>query len=454
MNRLLLRHLNANNLPAFKNALGTSDINAQDKKGNTLIHLAVKNGQLSFIKTLIKTEADLGIQNQNGDLALHLAVKKGYFHVIDLLLEVFEDNDLLQKKSLKFFKMKNNQGQTPLSLAATLEDEHIYKKLLSLRPGYDKKTLDEILKIRIKKFTNQGLTLFFAALIESFCPSSSLADLIESFAYSGLTVGLSAATEFGLSVAFAVVAFVGLGLITFANYKRMAAAERVKQELEETQIAYAYFLNMKQRIGALRAASYLTAEAQVELKAIQVALLQPKYPVKRNGQATGPLDFSTQSDKIYTFLSTLGSFLCSYSGILGVIGIVFGLAAGVQGLTLSALIASAGPVGIAIALTVGLVIAAGLAFYHYRRQNEQRAAIGMLKIDVIDKQVAINKLQKQLRKTYLNTVQELLPIEDSTYDSDNAHQFQLLQCLSKKPILAHTMNADDCPIQEIAMQFR
>ncbi|WP_454783253.1 ankyrin repeat domain-containing protein [Legionella sp. WA2022007384] len=409
-----------NNKEVFKQKIrlcSKENLNEADEQGNTLLHLAVKKGSLYFVKHLLALGADITLQNKEGNSALHLAVQEGYFNIVNEMLGIspeakdrknkakWTDKDRSikldtlknsQSMALTLLTVPNNKGQIPLIIAANLKDDLIYKKLLLLEPapGYARKHIDEALSLRQKHIGSLQSKSFWAALLETFCPSASIAELSESFAYTGLLAGASAAVALGLNIAFAIISILGFSMIMYANYKKNQSEKNAIRELEELQAELAFLQGIRKRVAQLASQQLLTSEEKRELALMKIELTKIiQKPRLVQGHEKNAADYVTRNDKILVALSSVGSFLCTYSGTLGIMGLGLAVGAEILGTSLAALIVSTGPVGIGIALGVGLILAGALALYHYetRKQGymifgEQRASIHKLEYNVYKEQ--------------------------------------------------------------------
>lgn len=259
--------------------------NEIDEQGNTSLHLAVQKGSLKLVKSLLAKGADISLQNKDGNSALHLAVQKGYFNIVYEMLGISQaakdrkrkakrtDKDRSDKltilknsesKALALLNVPNNEGEIPLLIAAKLKDDLIYKKLLLLEsaPGYTKSHIDKALSLRQKHVGNLKNKSFWSAVLETFCPSASIAELTESFAYTGLLAGASAAVGLGLNIAFAVISILGFSAIMYANYKKN---ESEKNAAEELQAEQAFLQSIRKRIKHLSSQQSLATEDKKEL---------------------------------------------------------------------------------------------------------------------------------------------------------------------------------------------
>lgn len=83
------------------------DANYQDENGNTAMHRAAANGQVTCMAILKNFGADLRV-NQQGNLPLHWAAQNGQAEAIRFLLDNFAEVDVLRK---------NEQGRSVLTEA-------------------------------------------------------------------------------------------------------------------------------------------------------------------------------------------------------------------------------------------------------------------------------------------------------------------------------------------------
>ncbi|CAL1293160.1 unnamed protein product, partial [Larinioides sclopetarius] len=133
------------------------NINSQDEKGRTALHIAVDNGERELINSLLEKGSDICMVTKDGKTVLHFASAKGYSDIAELILNHGKRRTLLCAKNLinlkdstlstalhlvsnvktakcllkngAVYNEKNDVFQTPLDLAA---DEKIFSLLKTL----------------------------------------------------------------------------------------------------------------------------------------------------------------------------------------------------------------------------------------------------------------------------------------------------------------------------------
>lgn len=99
---LLCRHVN--------------DINQQDSKGNTFLHLALKQNREMLVYTLLKLKAKCNISNSMGETPLHFAALLDTDNMVGALL-----------KNKARINAKDHQGKTALNWAKSKDCIHFLK---------------------------------------------------------------------------------------------------------------------------------------------------------------------------------------------------------------------------------------------------------------------------------------------------------------------------------------
>ncbi|XP_025203710.1 death-associated protein kinase 1-like isoform X2 [Melanaphis sacchari] len=103
---------------------GTS-VCAKDINGNTPLHLATKNNNISVIKSLLFLQPNVAYeQNNNGDIPMHIACRYGY---LECVMKLVEHNVTMD--------MVNENLDTPLLVAIKEKHENVAIYLLHNAPG-------------------------------------------------------------------------------------------------------------------------------------------------------------------------------------------------------------------------------------------------------------------------------------------------------------------------------
>lgn len=435
-----------NDKDLFKSIIYTctiNELNSIDTQGNTLLHLAVSSGSLYFVKQLLKRGADISQQNDEGNTSLHLAIKHGYFNIVDEMLGVSETAqnrkkketwldknrahklkllEISQNKAKSLLNVPNKQNEIPLLIAAQLHEDLIYKNLLlpELTPGYSKSDIDQALFLRLKQVDSTHINYFNTSFLEILCPIASIAELPESFAFAGLLTGASATMILCLNTTLSAISILGFSMILYVNYLKATLEKDIMRELETLQSNLAFLQGVRKRIELFESKQSLSAAEKHELECIKKSLLitHPKNSLK--GHEESAADFVTKQDKFLAAFSSVGSFLCVYSGALGLLGLGVGVTAQIMGLSATLLIISSGPIGIGIALGIGLVVAGLIALHHYNTRKQEYITFGEKRYSINKLQSAIYREQKDLKNgsdNVLNKVESLLTKESLSNQS-------------------------------------
>ena len=95
----LIKDIFEGNIKQFKSFFTNNkkliDINQNLIDGNTLLIMAVKEGNFQIAKFLCEEEADVNIQNVDGNTALHYAIGKQFYSIADILTTYGAKEDLL-----------------------------------------------------------------------------------------------------------------------------------------------------------------------------------------------------------------------------------------------------------------------------------------------------------------------------------------------------------------------
>ncbi|MBS3764144.1 MAG: ankyrin repeat domain-containing protein [Planctomycetes bacterium] len=99
-----------------------AEIKIKDKNGRSLLHIAAERGHADFLPLLIKSDLDVNGRDKDGNTPLHLAARNGRKEAVAFLLE-----------KMKNINLTNKHDRTPLHLAAEGE-----KKRLSFEPPFER----------------------------------------------------------------------------------------------------------------------------------------------------------------------------------------------------------------------------------------------------------------------------------------------------------------------------
>nr|WCL52345.1 relish [Gryllodes sigillatus] len=102
-------------------------VNTQNISNETPLHLAVLHKEPEFVKMLLVNGADPNFTNSDGNTAIHLAVKWCYN---ECLRELLDKNNYVHNEHKPKCNEKNNDGQTPLHLAAVKRNLSAVKSLV------------------------------------------------------------------------------------------------------------------------------------------------------------------------------------------------------------------------------------------------------------------------------------------------------------------------------------
>lgn len=105
------------------------DVNSVDPAGNTLLHVAARNGNLVLIDTLLANRANVMARNRVGDTALMLAAYNGKLEAAEKLIAGGAD--------------LNPKGWTPLHYAVFASQAEMVKLLLDKKPVVDARAPNE-----------------------------------------------------------------------------------------------------------------------------------------------------------------------------------------------------------------------------------------------------------------------------------------------------------------------
>jgi ankyrin repeat protein len=124
MNRIdeeLIEAAEENNLPEVSRLLSVgADVNAEDRYGNTPLHLACTNGIVQVVVELLQHGSDVDAKDNGDWTPLHYACYKGHVVVVQALLSRGANTEL-----------KDREGDTPLHMASLTDHLAVVKVLLA-----------------------------------------------------------------------------------------------------------------------------------------------------------------------------------------------------------------------------------------------------------------------------------------------------------------------------------
>jgi Ankyrin repeats (3 copies) len=349
--------------------------NQLDSANNTYLHHAVsdKKSTIEVIEQLSKSSSSLYQQNTDGDTPFHLAIKKGYYNFVDTMIKKAQIDNNLNELLLT----ENQLGDTPLSIAARLKYNTIYKKLAKFTPGYSLTQLKTIKDSRMARGSKIKRHALVNAFMETFCPTSSPSGIIESFALVGLV-----SASFAFNIGLGIVALASFAIITYFNYKKNKAKASYDKKIVDHEYALSIMTNIQWREylsrlnQKLHQGQILSQDEKNELANIQSTLATIKTTNPPKGAIKSAADFATNEDKRTIAVSTAATILCALSGVLSIGTLGLSIYAAGAGITMGAALVAAGPIGLGIALCIGIALAAVITAWHVKTRRSELDELG------------------------------------------------------------------------------
>ncbi|RXM29103.1 Transient receptor potential cation channel subfamily A member 1 [Acipenser ruthenus] len=113
-------------IQAIINTTDSEGLNVTDNKGNTPLHLAVKNKQSESCRTLLELGADPNILNANLMSPLHMAINLRHNEIVEVLLS----------HSSVDMNLEGDLGNTPVMLACSIDNHEALNLLAREEMGY------------------------------------------------------------------------------------------------------------------------------------------------------------------------------------------------------------------------------------------------------------------------------------------------------------------------------
>jgi len=115
------------------------NLNLQNKKGETALHLAIQNKNLKIVEILLKHGADIHIKDNDNNTALHFAAWKRNFSIIKLLLKNGANNNVWNARQQRPFDYEYLNSKITIRYIST--DPYLHKYFSThpiLRNDYNK----------------------------------------------------------------------------------------------------------------------------------------------------------------------------------------------------------------------------------------------------------------------------------------------------------------------------
>jgi ankyrin repeat protein len=107
----------------IKSIIGDDDINATKCDGRTLLHYFSIMGNEKIIDCLTFLDVNVDAQDKDGNTALHLAIKENHKNIVE---------ELVNNGGVDI-SLKNNENKTPLQVAVEYSRENIANLLLEMK---------------------------------------------------------------------------------------------------------------------------------------------------------------------------------------------------------------------------------------------------------------------------------------------------------------------------------
>jgi Ankyrin repeats (3 copies) len=397
--------------------------------------------------------APLNASNNQRETPLHLAIMRGYDNIVDRMLK--KDVDITPV---------NNENQTALELAAIRQKNTVYKKLLKKHTdlntqalkseGYTCAQLVSAQKVYLGHLRRKQVLMgILGSALAIACPLGAVLAFNElpllTIMFSTLIPGIG-------PIIGAVGAVVFGGLLLWSMYKKSSnkygahAQESVEMDGKVAQIKYleaglrglnyqyAHDKNMVKQKEIQGQRVYVIQELKKLYDTIED--VQPRYEAK-------DADWATATDKFRAEMLTAGTFLCSFSGILGIIGV------GSSYLPIG-MMATACFVGIPVigwaALGIALAIGIGVATWSYHAKykptltecGKAKQALHEKKIELCKQKTVFNESTLTLVRHYgMQTLGNVL----QSKEDGSVKKLTTAQTGVKKPGDGYLGGSDEMP---------
>jgi len=122
-----------------------SDVNSQDRFGDTILHSAAQWNDTSMLEKVLKFKPNLLLQNKQGQTSLMLAAEESAIEVLQILLGYMKKYQKTKMKS--WLNLNDELGNTALYWAVNAQCFHCVKELLKypVRITKNKEGIDPLL---------------------------------------------------------------------------------------------------------------------------------------------------------------------------------------------------------------------------------------------------------------------------------------------------------------------
>lgn len=356
-----------------------------DEDGNTIFHhLLVKNSSWFSSRKKRRNKAimcDLllrlnppshcfNVKNRAGQTALHLAIIGGKEDVVEKMINLKADIEITSTTA----------ETSTLELAATHKHYDIYKKLLKIHSSLNKKSsqprgfthrqIERAEESYISHLRGKQIKLgIFGSILTIACPVGAifafyelpLLEIIFTALIPGLVgpiIGIAGAILIGGLLYWSMYSKADMKHGSHAQKKiilnnKIAILDRLEAELRSVERE----LDNNPGQGRLAVLRQEQQRIKGQLDSIYAGIKPEVYNVEAEYS-----DWATSSDHLRAKALTLGAFLCSFSGILGISG---GIATYLPAVALTTTVLAGVPVAGWIALGFAIGVGAAVATWAY-----------------------------------------------------------------------------------------
>ncbi|XGA08320.1 MAG: ankyrin repeat domain-containing protein [Wolbachia endosymbiont of Xenopsylla cheopis] len=165
-------------------AIPNSQINIQDKEGNTALHLAAEKGLERSVEALLKKKANAEIMTNNKETALHLAIKNSHYNCAMCLAQGIQTKkERLRLKLLEFSYIIRNKYD--YHIKPYIEDfkEKVQKKT-QVKKSWQEEVLCLAIKHQSKASSNHAKWLFKREVVGQLLRMVDESEINEVYSYA------------------------------------------------------------------------------------------------------------------------------------------------------------------------------------------------------------------------------------------------------------------------------